>query len=476
MEDQRICLYEFGPYRLDPVKRVLRCGDKIVPLKPKPLDALIVLIESAPRVLLKDELMQALWPDTIVEENNLTQCISVLRRALGESRADHNFILTVPGRGYQFVADVRRTETPDFISPVLQSRPQPEPGPEILQESAPPKTPRVGRIGLAVACLAALFGIMYLARFRPAQVSSTATAGGTKSMAVVFYSAGTLPDNDRLAPWTAAAVIGGVSLSDGMLLFRDTRTTVSLYQRNEDALRVGASWTMEFRANYQSGSLWLASLSELSGRWVGICFVYDQVTDCGGLGPGSVSSTSGPFILPGIDPRGWHVWRVEKDGLKEVRIYKDDQLIHAAPYAQLPMAMARKGAAVFGAGGTAMTAVVDLDYFRYSIGPLDREPGNNAPIAILQQVTTSQDTARKITLTGNDREGDNLTFATVDPPQHGSLTGTAPALTYTPASDFDGPDRFTFKVNDGRVDSEPESIYITVTPVSTSRSRTIARP
>jgi DNA-binding winged helix-turn-helix (wHTH) protein len=105
--------YHFGPHRLDPVKRLLWLEGDIVPLNPKPLDVLILLVESAPRLVLKDDLMQALWPDTAVEENNLTQCVSALRRALGESRTDHNFILTVPGRGYQFVAEVRQIEKPD---------------------------------------------------------------------------------------------------------------------------------------------------------------------------------------------------------------------------------------------------------------------------------------------------------------------------------------------------------------------------
>jgi hypothetical protein len=61
-------------------------------------------------------------------------------------------------------------------------------------------------------------------------------------------------------------VTGGVSLSDGSLLFRDTTSTLSIYQRNVAALQMGASWTLEFRANYQSGSIWNASLSELNGR------------------------------------------------------------------------------------------------------------------------------------------------------------------------------------------------------------------
>jgi hypothetical protein len=162
---------------------------------------------------------------------------------------------------------------------------------------------------------------------------------------------------------------------------------------------------------------------------------------------------------------------MEKDGLKEARIYKDDQLIRAVSYAQIPIAMGRKGAAVFGAGSTQGTAVVDLDYLRYSIGPLDSRLRNNAPVAILQQVSLVQDTSCTITLSGNDPDDGNLTFTIVNPPAHGSLSGTAPALTYTPALQFNGPDSFTFKVNDGTLDSEPETIYLTVTAVNAARKR-----
>src|SRR5687768_10014901 len=75
---------------------------------PKALDILLYLVQRAGTVVEKDELMDAIWPDTAVEENNLTQNISALRKALGEKHRDNRFIATVPGRGYKFVAEVRR--------------------------------------------------------------------------------------------------------------------------------------------------------------------------------------------------------------------------------------------------------------------------------------------------------------------------------------------------------------------------------
>jgi DNA-binding winged helix-turn-helix (wHTH) protein/TolB-like protein/tetratricopeptide (TPR) repeat protein len=98
--------YEFGPFHLDAVKRLLMRDREIVPLTPKAFDILLALVESGHRVLEKSELMNRVWPDSFVEESNLTQNISTLRKALGESASQHQYIVTVPGHGYRFVASV----------------------------------------------------------------------------------------------------------------------------------------------------------------------------------------------------------------------------------------------------------------------------------------------------------------------------------------------------------------------------------
>src|SRR5438128_1647059 len=99
--------YEFGPFRLDAEKhRLLRAGD-LVHLSPKSIDALIVLVQNAGKLLERDVLMQAVWADTFVEDANLTVAISHLRRALGQNGDTAEYIETVPRVGYRFVADVR---------------------------------------------------------------------------------------------------------------------------------------------------------------------------------------------------------------------------------------------------------------------------------------------------------------------------------------------------------------------------------
>jgi hypothetical protein len=93
-------------------------------------------------------------------------------------------------------------------------------------------------------------------------------------------------------------------------------------------------------------------------------------------------------------------------------------------------------------------------------------PVNDAPVAAGQSLTTPEDTALGITLAANDVESDPLTYSLVAGPSHGALTGTAPNLTYTPASHYYGPDSFTFKANDGQADSNVATISITVTSVN----------
>lgn len=112
-------VYEFGGFRLDPHRRIFsREGGEPIALKPKMFDALLYLVEHAGEPLDKTELIAAIWPKLVVEENNLNKTISVLRRVLGEKPDDHRFIVTEPGRGYRFVAAVsRRARHADELSP-----------------------------------------------------------------------------------------------------------------------------------------------------------------------------------------------------------------------------------------------------------------------------------------------------------------------------------------------------------------------
>lgn len=101
------CEYAFDDFRIEVGKRRLLLAGQPVPLIAKAFDLLLALVEHCDRVVDKNELMTLLWPDTIVEESNLTQNVFVLRKALGETPNDHRYIVTVPRRGYRFVAAVK---------------------------------------------------------------------------------------------------------------------------------------------------------------------------------------------------------------------------------------------------------------------------------------------------------------------------------------------------------------------------------
>ncbi|HZR28936.1 MAG TPA: winged helix-turn-helix domain-containing protein [Terriglobales bacterium] len=100
--------YEFGGFRLDTSQRMLTRNGEPLPIKPKSFDALLLFVQNSGRLLEKEELMKALWPESFVEEGNLSQNIFVLRKTLGNDQSGNSFIQTIPRRGYKFVAPVRQ--------------------------------------------------------------------------------------------------------------------------------------------------------------------------------------------------------------------------------------------------------------------------------------------------------------------------------------------------------------------------------
>jgi DNA-binding winged helix-turn-helix (wHTH) protein/TolB-like protein/lipopolysaccharide biosynthesis regulator YciM len=138
-------IFEFGQFRVDVLRRSVEREGQPVALSGKAFDILVVLLEQRGEVVDKDALMRQVWPDTAVEENNITVAISALRKALGETRASRKWIVTVPGRGYSFVGEVR-------CDP-----PTAEPGPPIAPTAAPPpRRSRTAYLLIAGALLVAL--------------------------------------------------------------------------------------------------------------------------------------------------------------------------------------------------------------------------------------------------------------------------------------------------------------------------------
>jgi len=113
-------IYEFGGYRLDIEEKVLYCQGQTVPMPPKDLETLIVLVERAGHIVGKDELLEKVWPGVFIEENNLARRIFNLRQVLGEGPDGRKYIETVPKRGYRFVGSlVDRGESADFSAEAL---------------------------------------------------------------------------------------------------------------------------------------------------------------------------------------------------------------------------------------------------------------------------------------------------------------------------------------------------------------------
>src|SRR6202045_1804687 len=113
--------YRFGQFVLDPGRRTLSRADSPVSLTPKAFDVLLFLVRNPNRLVTKEELLQAVWGDTFVEEGNLTQYIYYLRKALGDNSEDARLIVTIARKGYQFTGDVTVTEAADIVrKPAVQ--------------------------------------------------------------------------------------------------------------------------------------------------------------------------------------------------------------------------------------------------------------------------------------------------------------------------------------------------------------------
>jgi eukaryotic-like serine/threonine-protein kinase len=137
--------YEFSNFRIDPEERLLLHDGKVAPLTPKLFDTLLALVEQNGKVVSKDELIKFVWPDTFVEEGNLTQNISMLRKLLGESADKPQYIETVPRRGYRFVASVKEVEEEGLDPGIQELHISESVGPQSAPLSAEPPAPRIKR-------------------------------------------------------------------------------------------------------------------------------------------------------------------------------------------------------------------------------------------------------------------------------------------------------------------------------------------
>lgn len=242
-------IYEFGPFRLDAVERLLFRGDEVVPLTPKVIETLLVLVEHRGHLMAKDELMNLVWPDSFVEESNLAQNISQLRKALGEEHGGREYIETLPKRGYRFVAEVR--EVKDQSAAFLLHRVDntrlaiPEEREDKIESvvarkaafaTEPTITRGFSKLQLSVLigfCVLALAAAAYLVQARWNKAQSTAP----KSIAVLpFRSLDS--ENDSAGLGMADALILRLARQDQLLVL-PTSSIFKYTTRDADARSIG---------------------------------------------------------------------------------------------------------------------------------------------------------------------------------------------------------------------------------------------
>jgi DNA-binding winged helix-turn-helix (wHTH) protein len=177
-------IYEFGQFRLDRDAHLLVSGEKIVALEPKAVDVLLILVENRGELVARQDLMSAVWPDTFVEESNLSSNISILRKQLGVTPDGGDYIQTIPKRGYRFAAAVKQIRDEPRILPVardvsseaapaVKSEPnrseQPAGGDEagtVGTTTAGSINKRAVRLGFILAAAAVLLALVLTLRYR----------------------------------------------------------------------------------------------------------------------------------------------------------------------------------------------------------------------------------------------------------------------------------------------------------------------
>ena len=201
--------YDFGRFRLKPAERVLLREGEPVPLTPKVFDILVTLVEHGGQVVAKDDLMKRVWPNTFVEEGNLTQNISLLRKALGETPGGVQFIETVPRRGYRFVADTNQSWSDNGESVVPAA--EVESAPVVPISNTVARSTGVKRTPLyALAAGIVVIGIIGLLYFTSAGKAGNATA--IQSIAVLpFIDESSDPDAEYINDKIAESLINSLS-------------------------------------------------------------------------------------------------------------------------------------------------------------------------------------------------------------------------------------------------------------------------
>ncbi len=219
--------YDFGPFQLDAAKRLLLRDRKPLPLPPKVIETLLVLVENHGQLVEKDELMKAVWPDTFVEEANLAVNISLLRKTLGGEENPPHYIETVPKRGYRFVAPVREHVAPQGASMAA-------PGWEEPAGRQHSWAAVLGLTLLAVVALGALLVGLGVLR-KPAQPSAAGSSQPIHSVAVLpLQNLSGDPGEEYFADGLTEALVNNLAQVSALRVI--SRTSVMRYKGTQKPL------------------------------------------------------------------------------------------------------------------------------------------------------------------------------------------------------------------------------------------------
>ncbi len=207
MDQQDNHSYEFGRFRLKVAERVLLREGELVPLTPKVFDILVTLVEHGGQVVAKDDLMKRVWPNTFVEEGNLTQNISLLRKALGETPGGVQFIETVPRRGYRFVAETGQASANGTHEKSIPPAPEPVVSiPNTVSQSAGVKRTPI------FAVVAGLVVVSIIAAVYFTSSGKAGDASAIQSIAVLpFIDESSDPDAEYINDKIAESLINSLS-------------------------------------------------------------------------------------------------------------------------------------------------------------------------------------------------------------------------------------------------------------------------
>lgn len=209
MDNPDISIHQFEDFRLDINRRLLCKGETLVALPPKAFDILQLLVERRGELVEKDEIMRTVWAGLVVEDNNLTVNMSLIRRALGEKRGENRFIVTVPGRGYRF------TDLPPSkgSEPLRFEKAKPDdqnsdgrfPGPAPVSTGRRPSTLRIGILIIAVAAGLSIAAWLVFFRSTAAKIE---TPGQIRTLAVLPFRPLAASEQDAIL---------GVGMADALI-------------------------------------------------------------------------------------------------------------------------------------------------------------------------------------------------------------------------------------------------------------------